>query len=216
MRPMSPRALGLALLIALPMALTLQPDTPLEGPRPASASVSVSISLEQLVASASAVVVGAAVERQSRWEEIGGARRIVTYTRIAVAEAVAGDPGGKEVWVRTLGGVVDKVGQSVAGDARIALSSRSLLFLARAGDGALVVAGMAQGHYPVVEEEPAAGGAARRLSPPRTRLSASPDTGAILARPGPMISAREVLVGATLDDAVEAIRRARRASDEKK
>ena len=211
---MSPRALGLAFLLALPPALALQPGAPLEGARAASASVSISISLEQLVARSSAVVVGTAVERQSRWEELGGTRRIVTYTRVAIDRTVTGEPG-KDVWVRTLGGVVDRVGQQVAGDARLALSARALLFLGRADDGATVVAAMAQGHFPVVEED-ASGGSERGSGAKRARLAASPDTGAVLPRPGPTISAREVLVGATLEDAILAIRRAKRASDEKK
>ncbi len=209
---MSPRALGLALLLALPAALVVDPGAPWPGPRPAAASVSISMSLEQLVAGSRTVVVGTAAERKSRWEELGGAKRIVTYTRIAVDTSVAGEPA-KEVWVRTLGGVVDKVGQLVPGDARIAPGSRSLLFLAKADDGALVVTGMAQGHYPVVAEQapPGAGVAA-----PRLRLAASPDGGAIVPRPGPMISAREALVGAPLEDAVAMVRRARKALDAKK
>jgi hypothetical protein len=212
MESMSPRAFALALLLALPPALAVDAGGPLDGPRPAAASVAITLSLEQLVTGSAMVVVATAAEQRSQWEDLGGARRIVTYTRLTIDRTVEGEPG-KEIWVRTLGGAVGKIGQLVSGDARITIGSQALLFLARTRDGALKVTGMAQGHYPLVAEDPPAGGtpAAR---PKRLRLAASPDSGAILPRPGPAISAREVLVGATLDDAVEAIRRARRASSE--
>ena len=199
---MSPRAFALALVLAVPAAIGLGPAA--LAPRPAEASVSVAVTLEQLVAGSAYVVVGTAVEQQGRWEELGGGRRIVTYTRLAVDQAVAGEPG-KEVWVRTLGGVVDKVGQHVSGEAQLALGSESLLFLKRVEDGAVVVSGMAQGHYPILKKpaEP-------------VRLAASPDVGAILPRPGPSISARERLVGASLGDAIQAIQRVRQAGNGKR
>jgi hypothetical protein len=157
---MSPRAFGLALLLALPPALALDAGAPLEGPRIAAASVSIAISLEQLVTGSAAVVVATAAEQRSQWEDLGGARRIVTYTHLTIDRTVAGEPG-KEVWVRTLGGAVGKIGQLVPGGARIAIGSQALLFLAKARDGALEVTGMAQGHYPLV-----AGGAAPGGGPP--------------------------------------------------
>jgi hypothetical protein len=199
---MSPRAFGFALLLALPAAIAVGPAQ--ITPRRAEAAVSVALTLEQLATGASHIVVATAMEKRSRWEELGGSRRIVTYTRLTVDQAVAGKPG-KEVWVRTLGGVVDKIGQHVSGEAHLAVGAEALLFLKQAADGALVVSGMAQGHYPIVRE---------RDQPPR--LASSPDQGALLPRPGPSIAAREVLAGATLADAIKAVQRARQVGNEKK
>jgi hypothetical protein len=194
------RALSLALLVAAPLAVGVSPRAPLEGPRSAEASVAVLISLEDLTAASTYVVVATAGEQRSLWEETPSGRRIVTYTRLSVERAIAG-PAETELWVRTLGGVVDKIGQSVSGEAQIATGARSLLFLARASTG-LVVTGMAQGHYPIVE-----GDKAPSVAPPR--ITGSPDAGMLLPRRGPTISARERLVGLTLDEAVLAVQRAR-------
>ncbi|WP_437594521.1 hypothetical protein [Sorangium sp. So ce1000] len=223
---MSPRAFGIALLVALPPALTLtplptadsrapataaSPGALLSGPRAAQAALAIQLSLDELVAAASYVVVATAIEQRSQWEELGGARRIVTYTRLSIDRTVAGQPDG-EVWIRTLGGVVGDVGQHVSGDAQLAIGAQAMLFVARAGS-ALVVSGMAQGHYPVVDGEDAARvngvTGARRIAV--RRLSASPDSGTVLPRPGPAISAREQLVGATLDTAIDAVSRAWKA-----
>jgi hypothetical protein len=215
------RAFVLAILLTLPPALTLNVGSVpadgarstlaplLTGPREAHAAVSIQLSLDELVGSASYVVVATAVEQRSQWEELGGARRIVTYTRLSVDRVVAGEPDG-EIWVRTLGGVVGKVGQQVSGDAQLTLGSSAMLFLTKA-ESVVVVSGMSQGHYPVVdkEEQPAAPGGARRLTV--RRLASSPDAGTVLPRPGPAISARELLVGSTLDTAMDAVSRAWKA-----
>lgn len=197
------RVVAIAFASTLLPAVAFSPDAPTLGPRGAEAAVSVLMSLDELVAASTYAVVATAHERRSVWEEVGGSRRIVTYTRLAVERSVLGS-AGSELWVRTLGGVVGKIGQTVSGEAQIAPGSRSLLFLANV-EGILVVTGLAQGHFRVVAED---GG------PPRLRPS--PEAGVLLPRRGPAISAREVLVGATLDDAVKAIERARRAQDARK
>lgn len=227
------RAFGLALLLALPLALTLNvgpgsapsplpgfllgaPATPgasqlLTGPRAAEAAVAIQLSLDELVASTSYVVVATGTEQRSQWEELGGSRRIVTYTRLSIERAVAGQPD-REVWVRTLGGIVGKIGQQVSGDAQLTLGVPALLFLTRTGS-AVVVSGMSQGHYPVIDkvEKPTAAAQGVQRSLVR-HLVASPDAGAILPRPGPAISARELLVGSTLDTAIDAVNRAWKAT----
>ena len=198
------RALALAFLAAAPLVVGLSPSAPLEGPRSAEASVAVLISLEDLTAASTYVVVATAGDQRSAWEETASGKRIVTYTRLKVDRSVAG-PAATELWVRTLGGVVDKIGQSVSGEAQIATGQRSLLFLARVDTG-LVVVGMAQGHYPIIEAE------APKAGP---RIAGSPDAGLLLPRRGPTISARERLVGLSIDDAVLAVQRARKATDAK-
>jgi hypothetical protein len=146
------------------------------------------------VAASTYVVVATAGEHRSAWEDLPGGRRIVTYTKVTVERTLLGAPSG-EIWVRTLGGAVDKIGQSVEGDARFAPGSRAMLFLMEA-NGVVVVTGMAQGHYPVVADDQGV-----------ARLAPSPDAGLLVPRRGPTISAQERLVGATLDDATAAVQK---------
>ena len=200
--------LAVAASVALPL-LALSPaapwrdgavSLPVAGPHEAHAAVSVLMSLEELVAASSFVVVATALDRESRWETIGGGRRIVTYTRLKVDRGVSG-AAPKEIVVRTLGGSVGKIGQQVSGEAALSLGKPALLFLAKVDD-ALVVTGLAQGHYPVVTDGKGV-----------TRLASSPDAGTLLPRRGPQIAAREVLVGATLDEGTQAVEKTRRALD---
>ncbi len=196
---MNGRAVLLASALALPLSLSgvrlgSSLTAPLEGPRRAEASVAVLISLDELVQSSTFVVTATAAERKSQWEELPSGRRIVTYTRLVVDQALAGKPGA-EVWVRTLGGAVGKIGQAVSGEAKINEGSRGLFFLTKAGD-AVVVTGLAQGHFPLVTDDKGA-----------VRLASSPDAGTLIPRRGPVISARELLLGASLEDARTQIKR---------
>src|SRR5690606_13537166 len=92
------------------------------------------------------VLLGEAVESYSQWETVGQRRRIVTFTRVLVAEGVLGNPE-LEVLVQTLGGRVGKIGQIVHGEAVLKLRERSLLFLQDSSEGITRVTAMAQGHY---------------------------------------------------------------------
>jgi hypothetical protein len=172
--------------------LTLSPEGGLGLGTEASASVAILMSLDELTESSTDVVVGTPVEQKSQWEDLPSGRRIVTYTRVVVDESLSSG-SRSEVWVRTLGGKVGRIGQQVSGEADIALDHRALFFLADADDGAghpiTVVVGMAQGHFPLDES-----GAEPVLRP-------SPDAGLLLPRRGPSISAREVLVGKRLGEA---------------
>ncbi|MFO0556049.1 MAG: hypothetical protein U0271_47160 [Polyangiaceae bacterium] len=172
----------------------------------AHATTSVAMTLDELVERSPRVVIGQAVEHQSQWEELGGTKRIVTYTRVIVEETVYG-AHEDEIWVRTLGGVVDKVGQAVAGEAQLKIGETAVLFLADV-PGALVVTGMAQGHYPLDL-------GANQAADDRT-LKASPDPGTLLRRasksgaPSPK-SAIEELVGGSVASARKKIVAARQA-----
>jgi hypothetical protein len=148
-------------------------------------------------------VVGTPQEHQSRWEDLPSGRRIVTYTRVKVDTTVAGAKVD-EVWVRTLGGSVGRIGQQVAGEARLTRGERALLFLSKAGQ-ASVVAAMAQGHYPVLTDGKG-----------NVTLKGSPDVGALVPRPGPVLSARDQLVGAKLERALELVRASSRAVEAKR
>lgn len=196
------RASVLATALLLPAALIAGPHHGAISINTAEAAVSVVVSLNELVTTSTHVVLAKAVERQSMWEETPSGRRIVTYTRLDVERSVSGD-AGSSVWVRTLGGAVGEVGQWVSGEAVIALGSRSLLFLFKSGSTFSVTA-MAQGHYPIVTDT--AG----------TRLAGSPDAGTLLLRRGPSIAAREVLVGTTVDKALQLVGEIRRAQKEHK
>lgn len=197
------RAIALASLLAVPPLLTLAPDDPLGGPPAAEASISVLLSLDEMLTASTSVVVGTASEHKSQWEDLPNGRRIVTYTKIKVDKAIVGSPGS-ELWVRTLGGTVGDIGQAVSGEAQIALGSKSVLFLMKRGD-VTVVTGMAQGHFPIVADDKGVG-----------RLRASPDAGTQIRTPGPVIAARDVLIGQSADDAATTISKARKALDEKK
>jgi hypothetical protein len=196
------RASVLAAALLVPTVLIVSPNAGSIGPSTAEAAVSIVVSLNELVSASTHVVVAKAVERQSMWEDTPSGRRIVTYTRVDVERAVAGE-AASSVWVRTLGGAVGSTGQTVSGEAVISMGSRSLLFLLKSG-GTFSIAAMAQGHYPIVMDGSGA------------RLAGSPDTGTLLLRRGPNIAAREVLMGATVDKAVQLIGEARRAQKERK
>lgn len=123
----------------------------LYAPTAAKASVSVAVELDTLVKDAETVGVVTPVEAKCVWED----SRIYTYTRVKVEQGVAGELGtGAEAWVRTMGGVVGNVGQSVDGEAVFTVGKSSLLFLRKFKlAGTWVVAARAQGQYPVVLDE---------------------------------------------------------------
>ena len=150
------------------------------------------LTLEELVSLSDRIAVVVAEERSSRWEEAHGSRRIVTYTKLRVESSLRGSkakPGETEhVWVRTLGGIVDKVGQHVAGEAQFTLGERAVVFLKQDGERS-VVTGMAQGHYPLAMKDG------------HEVLVSSPDTGALLPKRGPRLSARERLLTRKLAEA---------------
>lgn len=184
-------------LLAAPVAAWL-------APRPADAAVSIAYTLKELVKQSPRVMLATAVERNSRWEEIAGSRRIVTYTRMAVLEDVVGDGEG-EVWVRTLGGEVGRVGQVVSGEATLAVGEKCLVFLTRSSDGVWLVTGMGQGHYPVraaTDSEP-------------ERLTFSPSVGAILPRKK-AVPAHQQLVGKTVPESLANVRAAKAELDAEK
>lgn len=120
-------------------------------PRDAGASLARAITLSQLVSRSQQIVVGTPLEAHARWETLGGRRRIVTYTRVRVDQAIDGS-GGSELMVRTLGGQVGDIGQVVSGAAVLSIGQPALMFLARYGDGVLGLTAMAQGHFPLARD----------------------------------------------------------------
>jgi hypothetical protein len=120
-------------------------------PSDASASVSIAVGYDALVKDADTVAVITPGEQKSVWED----GRIYTYTKVHVDQGVAGDLGaGADGWVRTMGGVVGKVGQLVDGEPVFAKEKSSLLFMRKfKAGGVYEVSARAQGQYPVVVDE---------------------------------------------------------------
>ncbi|HLV22757.1 MAG TPA: hypothetical protein VKZ49_17825 [Polyangiaceae bacterium] len=162
----------------------------------AHASVFRAIGLEELVSASDTVLLATPLSSESRWEVVARRRRIVTYTRVRVDEALVADPKSTEELVRTLGGRVGDIGQVVHGEAVLGVAERSVLFLGRPTEqGARVVTAMAQGHYPLLADPKGA-----------LRLRPSPRLGELLERKGQ--SAVDLLSGRSLPEATRLIHRA--------
>ena len=114
----------------------------------AHASVSIAIGFDQLVRDADAVAVMTPTESKTVWED----GRIYTYTHLKVEQGVAGELGtGADGWVRTMGGVVGKIGQMVDGEPVFTSGKSSLLFLRKfKSTGTWEVSARAQGQWPIV------------------------------------------------------------------
>jgi hypothetical protein len=121
-------------------------------PREAPASVSIAVTWEGLIRESTAAALVTPQDGLSVWES----GRIYTYTRVHVEQAVAGDAPQGDAWVRTMGGVVGKVGQLVDGEAVLAPGQRSLLFLKAGPVGAFDVTARGQGQFVVKAGPPSA------------------------------------------------------------
>jgi hypothetical protein len=163
-------------------------------PRPAQASVSIAVTLDDLLRASRAAAVVTPLEKRSAWES----GRIFTYTRVRVDRLVAGELPSA-VWVRTMGGTVDQVGQLVEGEPSLALGQASLVFLrttggvAATGSGFFVVTARAQGEFPIV-----------RGHDGELRVGRSAGGGLVDGPHGGPL-AREVIPERRLDDVVRAV-----------
>ena len=134
------RALSVATLVsagAIAMTVAVTPTD-------AHASVSIAILFDELVERASAASVVTPTEQHSVWED----GRIYTYSHVHVDSTLAGAVP-QDAWIRTLGGVVGKVGQSVDGEAVLTVGRPSLLFVqpVAAQPGTFEVTARAQGQF---------------------------------------------------------------------
>jgi hypothetical protein len=157
----------------------------------AHASIARAIRLADLVRASQHVVVGIPDSSFSRWENVAGSKRIVTYTRVRVEETVAGVPSGAELMVRTMGGHVGKIGQIVHGEAVLKHGERSLLFVRPEVDGRLAVAAMAQGHYPVRADRD---GSLKVTASPSLAKLLGPEGSAVARLSGQTLSACQRLI----------------------
>jgi hypothetical protein len=116
---------------------------------PAAATIVKSLSLDEMVKSADVVVHGRVERRVASWNE--ERTRIYTVSEIRVEESLKGPARAGEVLrVRQLGGEVDGIAQTIAGNAKLAEGEEVILFLDRDEEKGLhYVVGMAQGKYAV-------------------------------------------------------------------
>jgi hypothetical protein len=111
----------------------------------ASASLSLAVSLSDLARASRAIAIATLIEQHAEWQ----GRRIITLQRLRVDSVVAGDLPGQEVVIRSLGGTVGNITQTVEGEAEFAPGQASLVFLNEAADRALRVTARAQGQFPI-------------------------------------------------------------------
>jgi hypothetical protein len=121
--------------------------------RVASATLVRGMSLPELVSRSRHVVIATPLEARCSYLSIGGRNRLITETRLRIEGGLGLEPAGElELAVRTLGGVLDGVGELVHGQAEFQRNRLCVGFLTRAPDGACWVTGMAQGHYPLEDD----------------------------------------------------------------
>lgn len=117
----------------------------------ANATLMRGLPLRALCAQSRHITLVNALEARCVLLPIGGRPMIVTETKLRVEELLSkATPEHTEITVRTLGGVLDGVGELVHGQAEFTLGTRCVAFLTSGGDGSLWVTGMAQGHYPLL------------------------------------------------------------------
>jgi hypothetical protein len=109
----------------------------------ARAALSRAVSLDELSRASTTAVIVVPLQRRSEWQ----AKRIVTFTRVRVERVVAGQSVTSEIEIRTFGGVVGNIGQTVSGEADLVVGQRSLLFLRDLGAGSALVTARAQGVF---------------------------------------------------------------------
>ena len=121
--------------------------------RQARASVARALTLNELVHQSSHALVGTPVNLYGQWETIGRRSRIVTYTVVRTEYSVDGrPPPTPEIMIRTLGGVVGDIGQTVPGEAMLRKGRTATVFVQELSRDLFGVTGMAQGHYPVLTD----------------------------------------------------------------
>lgn len=162
------------------------------------ASLARGASLADLARRSRHALLGLPLGIECRWEYVGAKKRIVTYTRVRVDEPLGGDATDSEIWVRTLGGKVEKTGQIVHGEALLLLGERSLLFLASSKGGVLEVTEMAQGHFPI---RPDGSGTERLMPSPRVPELRDPDRSAARELVGKLVPEGSSLVRKAWRDA---------------
>jgi hypothetical protein len=160
----------------------------------AHATTARAVSLEDLVRRSTRIARATALDSFARLEDIGGARHVVTYSRMRIDDSIHGPSGDSETLVRTLGGRTADLGEIVHGEAELALNETCLVFLMLDSNGVELVTAMAQGHYPVAID--GAGTPRLRLSRNMPRLLGGPTSAASQLTGKPFGEARALILGA--------------------
>lgn len=142
--------------------------------QPAAATSARPISLRELTQRSRHALLVTPTDAAARWETAYGTRRIVTYTRVLVSQALDGRSSlQSELQVRTLGGKVGHLGQVVHGEARLELDKMNALFLELDDEQVWRVTAMAQGHYPLRADSDGTRRLVRSPDLPEMRLDAA-------------------------------------------
>jgi hypothetical protein len=141
--------------------------------RPAGACSARALTLGELVFESNHAFVGTPMDSFSLWEAVGGRRRVVTYSTIKAEYSFDGrPPDASELTLRSLGGIVDGVGQVVPGEAVLRRGATAAVFVRRLDRSVFAVTAMAQGHYPLVTDPD---GTRRLFATPAAREAAGRD-----------------------------------------
>ncbi|MFO0666472.1 MAG: hypothetical protein U0174_21130 [Polyangiaceae bacterium] len=117
-------------------------------PKPADASVAIAVYFDDLVSRADTVAVVTGTETKSVWED----RKIVTYTRLRIERHIAGETMTSDMWVKTLGGIVGDLGQTVSGEPAFG-PGQTMVFLKKVDSRpTYMVIERAQGQYPITKD----------------------------------------------------------------
>jgi len=160
----------------------------------AQATVARAVSLPDLVRRSTRIARATALDSFARSEDIGGARHIVTYSRMRIDDPIHGPSGDSETLVRTLGGRVGDVGEIVHGEAELTLNQAGIVFLIADANGVEQVTAMAQGHYPLAID--AAGVPRLQLNRNMPHLLGSATSAVAQLAGKSFIDARSMILGA--------------------
>jgi len=121
---------------------------------PAMATIVRALSVEQMTATADVIAEGHITAQSSAWN--AEKTRIYTVTTLTVTVAHKGTvKTGESIQIRQIGGTVDGLTQSIAGNAKLTQGEEVLLFLDQdQARGLHYVVGMAQGKFSIDRVQP--------------------------------------------------------------
>jgi hypothetical protein len=139
-------------------------------PKTAEATTALALDLGDLVGGSYRVALVTPTRASAGWEQADGQRRIVTRTTVLLQDIWRSEPDprdpddatsdpsdagedAQEMVLLTLGGRVGEIQQRVYGEAVLRSDEPTLIFASQLRRGARRVVGMAQGHYPLSEQD---------------------------------------------------------------
>ncbi len=122
---------------------------------PAMATIVRALTVEQMTTTADVIAEGQVTDQTSAWNE--EKTRIYTVTTLTLTVTHKGPvKAGEAIQIRQIGGTVDGLTQSIAGNAKLTKGEEVLVFLDRdAARGLHYVVGMAQGKFTIDRAAPA-------------------------------------------------------------